>query len=770
LRTLLECAATTVTLRRHAFTIHYEVDVVNNKLMQFLLTVGLLSPLLFGANAALSQSASADESIESMTVVGARQYRGDFERMETPQAELTIDATVLRNAGALDLVQALDLSASVARQNNFGGLWNSFALRGFVGDENLPSNYLVNGFNAGRGFGGARDLAGIEAVEVLKGPRAALFGRGEPGGTVNLVTKRPTFESKSSLRHSTDRWDLFRTDVDVDVPLVADTLAVRLVGFYEDSESFRDTVETEKRGFYPSLAWRISDMTQVSLEAEVTEQLIPFDRGVVAVNGELGHIPQSRFLGDVEGDGRMLGEVLGVQFELKHDLGNDWNLLLGANYRGTSLEGHASEPQFGGRQALKQDPDSGNLSRFQRYRDYDSTYTVFRAELSGKMNIAGYENRFIAGIDLDMFENEQFARRLRGIDRGALSDQVVGQQLRVINIHNPTYGQALLRYDRDMHLNDLTDREETQESTGIYVQNQISLNEFLHVRFGLRYDDYEQEYEDRRATTRNPDGSLACCHTPTDKMNIRPASTTSDSNLSPQLGVVFEVNDDLSAYAVYGQNFRPLSGADTNNEGFSPNESTSYEFGVHFTTLNGALDGTAAVFFVEQDNLLSGPSDDRSSIGEAESQGLELDLHGELAQGLSLWLSYAYVDAETKNAYVDGVSENQVAAGSRLLNIPENQLSLQLTQATQMFGKDATLGFGLLNVGDRLGETGTDFELPEYTTARLFADWHMSENVRLRMDLDNMFNEKHYTNSFADVWVQPGAPRNLRLSADVRFW
>ena len=180
MRTLLECAATTVTLRRHAFTIHYEVDVVNNKLMQFLLTVGLLSPLLFGANAALSQSASADESIESMTVVGARQYRGDFERMETPQAELTIDATVLRNAGALDLVQALDLSASVARQNNFGGLWNSFALRGFVGDENLPSNYLVNGFNAGRGFGGARDLAGIEAVEVLKGPRAALFGRGEP--------------------------------------------------------------------------------------------------------------------------------------------------------------------------------------------------------------------------------------------------------------------------------------------------------------------------------------------------------------------------------------------------------------------------------------------------------------------------------------------------------------------------------------------------------------------------------------------------------------
>ena len=73
--------------------------------------------------------------------------------------------------GALNLNDALDLSASVARQNNFGGLWNAFAIRGFYGDLNLPSGFLVNGFNAGRGFGGPRDLIGIESVEVLKGPR-----------------------------------------------------------------------------------------------------------------------------------------------------------------------------------------------------------------------------------------------------------------------------------------------------------------------------------------------------------------------------------------------------------------------------------------------------------------------------------------------------------------------------------------------------------------------------------------------------------------------
>ena len=168
-------------------------------------SLGLLGVfvLAVSAEAAIAQRADANDSelIETVLVLGTKQaYRGQFERLETPQMNLEIDEALLRQSGAQDLNQALDLSASVARQNNFGGLWNSFAVRGFVGDENLPSNYLVNGFNAGRGFGGSRDISGIESVEVLKGPRAALFGRGEPGGTVNLVTKRPTFDEAGSIR------------------------------------------------------------------------------------------------------------------------------------------------------------------------------------------------------------------------------------------------------------------------------------------------------------------------------------------------------------------------------------------------------------------------------------------------------------------------------------------------------------------------------------------------------------------------------------------
>jgi outer membrane receptor protein involved in Fe transport len=97
-------------------------------------------------------SAHAAEIEEIVVSDQRRAYRGDFSNLETPQAIQTIDSLIMDQAGVRDLNEALDLSASVARQNNFGGLWNSFAVRGFAGDENLPSNYLVNGFNAGRGL------------------------------------------------------------------------------------------------------------------------------------------------------------------------------------------------------------------------------------------------------------------------------------------------------------------------------------------------------------------------------------------------------------------------------------------------------------------------------------------------------------------------------------------------------------------------------------------------------------------------------------------
>ena len=690
---------------------------------------------IFAASAAQAnntlQDGNADtgadtSAVETVTVIGTRKaYRGEFSPLETPQSELLISSEVLANAGAFDLVQALDLSSSVSRQNNFGGLWNSFAVRGFVGDENLPSNYLVNGFNAGRGFGGARDLSGIESVEVLKGPRAALFGRGEPGGTINLVTKRANFDEKAELSVSVGSFSTARADVDVNTA-ISDDVAIRLVGFYEDAESFRDTVETTKQGLSPSVLWRISDDSQLTYELEYSHQEIPFDRGVIAIDGELGVIPESRFLGE-PGYGQIETDVLGHQIEFQQDLNADWSALVGFNYRDTSLEGLASENGFSA-------PDEdGNFGRFSRYRDYNAVYQVFRAELSGSFDTGALKHSIIVGIDADKFENDQFALRDRATDQS-------------INIFNPTYG---LYPESSLALAGNIDRVETQESVGVYIQDQISLTDKLDIRLGARFDDYQQKLINRRSDS---------------------VSEYSESKLSPQLGVVYKASDALSFYATYGENFRPLSGA-TDENGLDPNQSESAEVGVKFALNDGALSGTFTVFNVKQSNIATFDADfNATAIGEAASKGVELDLTGDITDTLSIWVSYSYVDAETKNDYTDFISYNFIPAGSDLLNIAENQLSLQIVQQAEFAGRALDLIAGLVYVGERSGEFGDpSFKLPEYTTVRLASSYDLSDSLTVRAEVNNLFDEEYYTNSYASVWVQPGTPRSFRVSATYSF-
>ncbi|MDO6636041.1 TonB-dependent siderophore receptor [Pseudoalteromonas carrageenovora] len=686
--------------------------------------VSLFSSHVMAAEQNQQSKSVKDDAIEKVTVVASRQaYQGNFSPLETPQSELKIDLEALENAGAVSLDQALDLSASVARQNNFGGLWNSFSLRGFVGDENLPSNYLVNGFNAGRGFGGSRDLSGIESVEVLKGPRAALFGRGEPGGTVNLVTKRPTFDTAGEIKLSIGSFDTYRADVDYTTAL-NDDVAIRLVGFYEDAESFRDTIETTKQGFSPSIVWNINNNSQLIYELEYSDQEVPFDRGVLAIDGELGLIPESRFLGE-PGDGPIEADVLGHQLEYIHDFDDNWSILFGANYRDTSMEGFATETGFGG-------VIDGEVNRFRRYRDFDAKYQVFRTELSGNLELGGFEHRLIMGVDADKFENDQVILRVRG-------DQY-------INVFNPVYGAYELPTPTSN-----TDRVEIQESVGVFIQDQISLTDKLDIRIGARFDDYEQRLNNRLANTN---------------------TKQTESRVSPQFGVVYEASDYVSVYGAYGENFRPLSGADANGDGFEPNQSTSAELGVKFTLNDGALFGTVAVFKVEQDNMLvvdDATAFTYAAIGEAQSKGIEIDLMGELTDTLEVWASYAYVDATIENSFFDANFGYTVEAGASLLNVPEQQLSLQLVQSTVLYGKAIKFGGGLLHVGKRNGFFGTDFELPSYTTARAFVNYDVTDAIGITAEVNNLFDETYYTNSFADAWVQPGTPRNVKFSASYKF-
>ena len=155
--------------------------------------------------------------------------------------------------------------------------------------------------------------------------------------------------------------------------------------------------------------------------------------------------------------------------------------------------------------------------------------------------------------------------------------------------------------------------------------------------------------------------------------------------------------------------------------------------------------------------------------GEAESTGIELDMNIELPGEVGLWFSYAYIDAEYTNDSADPNFVAPIMAGDPLINVPEQQLSIQASKGFQFGRTYGQFGGGVLYVGERLGQTGTDFFLPSYTTVRLFGQLEPVDGLTLRAEVDNLFDEEFYTNSFADVWVEPGAPQRVRFTVAYDF-
>ncbi|MEO0462057.1 MAG: TonB-dependent siderophore receptor [Pseudomonadota bacterium] len=729
------------------------------KAFRLVLSTSVIAAIAAQAAPAIAQdyeTAEEAESEESLIVVsGRRAYRGNFEPLETPAADQVLDAELLREANALDLNQALDLSASVARQNNFGGLWNAFSIRGFSGDINLPSGYLVNGFNAGRGFGGPRDISGIEAVEVLRGPRAALYGRGEPGGTVNLVTKRPQFETSGYIQFQGGSFDFYRGDIDLQTTL-SDNIGVRVAGFYEDAGSFRETVETERFGIYPSITAKLGEDTRATYELEYTSQDIPFDRGVI-FSEQFGFSPRRTFTGE-PGDGPIETEATGHQFEFQHDFSDDWSLLTAVGYRETSLVGNASENNFGSRQLYLRDGDT--ITRFFRFRDFDSEYFVARAELAGNFETGSLGHRLIFGADYDRFENSLFILRFRPPFVPADADISLLDPATYLSLSasNPIYGQFPIPTPGPN-----TDREEVLKGFGFYIQDQISITDKLQIRIGGRFDDFEQDLTNLRAT---------------------PAATTSSNSdrFSPQVGAVYQIDDGFSLYATYGEGFRQQTGSDFQGNQFAPNITESAEFGAkldvgaYSDSVSGLV--TLTLFQVDQSNILN--NDDRPeavaagfflfTAGEARSRGIEFDANLDFDSGFNLFVSYAYTDAEYLNDLLDESGFGAtIEAGDPLINAPDHQLSVLASQEFDVANLPAQVGGGLLHVGRRNGFAGFDFDLPAYTTVRAFAEVDVSPGFTLRADVENLFDETFYTNSFADVWVQPGAPRTFRVTGRYSF-
>lgn len=693
-----------------------------------------------------AQDAAADEAAsgDAIVVSGQRQqYRGDVPIKDIPQSIQVLDAKVLLDLNVTRLDSALDLASGVSRQNNFGGLWDSFAVRGFAGDENFPSGFLVNGFNGGRGFGGPRDASNIERIEVLKGPNGAVFGRGEPGGTVNIITKKATVtDSFGSFGVSAGSYNTYRVEGDYNLA-ISDHVAIRVNGASEQADSFRDTINTQKYVLSPSVLFKLSDRTALTYEMELVDQKVPFDRGVVAVNGKLGLIPRSRFLGE-PGNGPIHVKVLGHQAQLEQELGgNDWVLIVGAGYRDTTFKGFSNDPELAlGRQIL--DNDGQNLSRQRRFRDYSTINTVFRGEVSGRVYTGSIVHHVLFGGDFDRFKIDFNQLRYRPPNYVAGSPITAANN--AINIFNPVYGQ--LPTPTATVQNTL----EIQRAYGIYFLDQVDLTDRLKVRFGGRYDHFRQHITNRVVGSVQP------------PIAVR-------KRFSPTAGILYEITDVLGVYAGYGTGFRPNSGIDAAGNPFAAETSKSYEAGLRYTSPGNGIVATIAAYTMNKNNIITAdPTNAGFSFagGTARSRGIEADVNARLPGDLNVIATYAYIDANWTSSSLDPNFAALIRPGDPLINIPKHTANLLVTKDFEIGNAGKfTIGGGVNSVSRRLGETASSFFLPGYTLARTFVSYEPSDHVRIGIDVTNLFDKTYYASSYSQFWVQPGTPRTV--TGRVRF-
>ncbi|EXS88906.1 tonB-dependent siderophore receptor family protein, partial [Acinetobacter baumannii 45002_8] len=487
--------------------------------------------------------------------------RSEIALQDTPQSVSMVTQKVIEDIGATRLVEALDLAGGVTRANNFGGQGlTGFNMRGFTSGE-----FYRNGFPINRGYPNAPDSNTIERVDVLRGPSSSLYGRGDPGGTFNLISKTPKSEQQTTLGAQLSSEGLYRTTVDTTGTVPdAENIGYRLNVIAEGGDSYRDHVESKRYGIAPVIQWQATDATKVTFEADILRNQHPLDRGHTRypTQKSFNSSPETYLWETGKYYNRLYNDNNMTQLRVEHDLGNDWKLNAGVQYLNGKLHGYAVEAN-----GIQNDGET--LGRNYNYRELKWQDTDAQINLTGNFQLLGLAHTLVTGLEYENYDYKSYIIRSSG-DIGSYP----------INIYNPVLGQPLPELNRVT-----THDRENLKTTALFVQDQIGLNERLSALLGLRFEHYEHDYKNLLPNTTN--------------------WNTSHDAFIPRLGLVYKASDDLSLYGNAAKSFKPNTGASRNGEGFDPEEGTAYELGFKWQALDNMLSIDSAIFYANKENVLT---------------------------------------------------------------------------------------------------------------------------------------------------------------------
>lgn len=644
--------------------------------------------------------------------------------METPFSVQVVPKQVLQDQQVTRLEQGLkNVSGVTVFPGNQGGS-DAFIMRGFLNDTTYRDGILLPTILGGGTT--KREVANLERVEVLKGPGSILFGRSEPGGVINMVTKQPLSTPYYSLQQQVGSYDFYRTTVDATAPITKDnSLLYRLNIAYENAGSFRDFVDNERVFVAPVLKWNISDKTQATFEMEYQHFNESPDPGIPPLGNRPANVAMHTALHEPlmntnDGDRVMVG------FNWSHQFNNDWKL----SHRFTSeFFNIDNRTLFFGTAA-----SNGAISRsFNLAPETESQRYMNTVNLTGKLVTGVIDHSLLFGFD--HFQEDD---SIRGNCCAAAP---------AFNIFNPVYLSTAPQLDT------VSRNNYTQSWYGLYFQDQIKLPYGWHLLGGFRYDNAEGEN------------------------NLLGRVTSAEDRVSPRGGILWQVLPWLSVYGSYTENFGPSSTLFRADSLILPPQSAQqWETGLKTEFFDGQLRATLAYFDLTKQNIrvpgLTPPLFTPRAVGEAESRGLEFEVTGEILPGWSVIVAYAYTPYAkiTKDNTSDGGPGN---TGKRLFLAPEHSGSVWNTYQFHSGSlQGLKLGAGITAMDQRQGNSSNTYQLPGYATVGLLASYQMNvgkSKVTTQINVDNLLDKEYYAGSNSGNFITIGSPRTFMGSVRLEF-
>ncbi|MEP6342700.1 MAG: TonB-dependent siderophore receptor [Maricaulaceae bacterium] len=589
-----------------------------------------------------------------------------------------------------------------------------------------------------------RSLYNLEQVEVLRGPNALFFGRGGTGGVINRVTKKGvTDENFVGYKASVDTFGAFDVAADINYA-INDTAAFRLNANYESLNNHRDFFDGDRYGINPTLHLEITPATTIDVSYEYADHERFIDRGIPSLNGEPAFDLEDITFGDPEN-----------------------------NF--TTLEAHVFNATVSHQFS---DNIKGNLTAF--YGDYDKVYSNFfpsdefdiannAVELDGYIDTTQRERFLLSGNLVGEFDTGGFGHTIvvggEYIDTSSDQDRLNSVfdtnnddqefiQISADESFNFVGGVGLNR-DGNLATSTFTDlNDDTRvgvEVFSAYVQDEIAVTDYLDIVIGARFDSFDIEV-----------------------FNV-PANETlqrTDEEISPRLGVVLKPRENISLYGSYSESFLPRSGeqfTDINggDDALDPNTSENLELGVKWD-FSDRFSFTAAVFDIENSSPQANDENpDTLDVIDAEVQGFEASIQGNITEQWFVSAGYSYLDGNQVDVDVDanGV-EFQVDSDLSLRELPENTFNIWTTyDVTSQFG----LGAGLSYQDESFAGNSNNVTLPSFTRVDATAYYNVSDDLRLQVNIENLFDEEYFPNSHTDNNITVGAPLNAKFTVSGRF-